>query len=152
VVFSLSTTNSTLANDTCPSLNNAVVSGTTPVTETLTIDTNAANCLATGAARKRQGQVIHAAGFGSAIGGPIAAGCIFAGLLLAGIFGWYSRKLRVLTGIILLATAGIAFTGCGGSSNTVSNAPKGSYTLTLTGQDSSTGTIQASTTFTLTID
>ena len=76
---------------------------------------------------------------------------VFAGLLLAGFLGRYSRKLRVLAGVILLATIGMAFTGCGGNSNTISNAPKGNYTLTLTGMDATTSTITATTTFTLTI-
>jgi subtilase family serine protease len=153
VQFSLTTTSTDLQNDTCPNLNNIGVSGTSPVTGTLTIDTNAANCQATGTARKRTGQVIHAAGLGSGKTGPMTAIGILAGLLLAGYLGRYSGKLRMLAGIILLATLGIAFTGCGGSSSTtIPNAPKGTYTLTLTGTDANTSTITATTTFTLTID
>jgi subtilase family serine protease len=155
VQFSLSTTNTDLENDTCPSLNNVVVSGTAAVTATLTIDTNAANCAVTGQSRKGYGKAVHAAGIGGGLSGrsrPVTAIAVFAGLLLAGFLGRYSRKLRVLAGVILLATVGMAFTGCGGNnSNTIPDAPKGTYTLTLTGADATTSTITATTTFTLTI-
>ena len=153
VEFSLSTTSTDLQNDTCPNLNNIGVSSTAAATGTLTIDTNAANCQATGAARKRSGQVIHAAGLGSGKTGPMTAIGVLAGLLLAGYLGRNSGKLRMLAGFILLATLGMAFTGCGGSSSTsIPNAPKGTYTLTLTGTDVNTSTITATTTFTLTIN
>jgi subtilase family serine protease len=154
VQFSISTTSTDLQNDSCPNLNNIVVSNASPATGTLTIDTNAANCLNTGDARK--GKFIRTAGIGAGLsgrGGPVTAIAVFAGLLLAGFLGRYSRKLRVLAGVILLATIGMAFTGCGGNgSNTVSNAPKGNYTLTITGTDSASTTIpSATTTLTLTI-
>jgi len=155
VVFSASTTSTAIENDTCLTLSNAVVSGTSPVTETLSIDTNAANCLATGTFRK--GSYVRAAGIGSGLtgkSGPITAGAVMVGLLLAGFLGRYSRKLRVLAGVILLATLGMALSGCGGGNgNTVSNAPKGTYTLTLTSTDSSSTTVPSVTTqITLTID
>jgi hypothetical protein len=53
-----------------------------------------------------------------------------------------------------MTAAGLAISACGGGSNstTVSNPPKGSYTVTLTGQDTSTATITATTTFTFVID
>lgn len=158
VQFSFSTTSTTLANDSCLVFNNAIVTGTAAVTTTLTIDTNAANCLATGTVQKGQKKFIQTAGIAAGLNGangsagPLMACAIVMGLMLAGLLGRYSRKLRMLAGIILLATMGMAFTGCGGSSTTVSNAPKGTYTLTLTGADSSSATIpQATTTFTLTI-
>lgn len=82
-----------------------------------------------------------------------AAGMAFAGLLLAGFLGRSSRKLRGLACLLVLTAIGLAVTACGGSSsNTVSNPPKGTYTVTLTGADtSSTSVPQASTTFTFTI-
>jgi hypothetical protein len=149
----LTTTSTDLENDTCPVLNNAVVGGTSAVTATLTIDTNAANCLATGQLRKGQGKYVHIAGMGAGRGGPITAIAALAGLLLAGLLGCYSRKLRSLAAVILLATAGLVFTGCGGGgSNSVPDAPKGTYSLTLTGTDPTSTTVPAvSTTFTLTI-
>jgi len=155
VEFSLSTTSTDLENDTCPNLNNVVVSGTAAVTGTLTIDTNAVNCATTGESRKGHSKYVRIAGMGAGLtgrNGPVTAIAVFAGLLLAGFLGRYSRKLRVLAGVILLATVGMAFTGCGGNnSNTISDAPKGTYTLTLTGTDATTSTITATTTFTLTI-
>jgi subtilase family serine protease len=155
VQFSVSATSSALANACSGPIANAVVTGTAKATTTVTIDTNAVNCATTGQVRKGQGRFIHIAGMGSSgngAGGPVTAGVVFTGLLLAGILGRYSRKLRGLAGIILLATLGMVFTGCGGNNNTISNPPKGTYTLTLTGTDSSSATIPvATTTFTLTI-
>lgn len=156
VQFTLSTTSSDIQNDTCFTLANVAVSGTAAVTDTLTIDTNAASCATTGAVLKGQQRMtrvshIGSAGLGAARG-PIAAAAIFAGLLMAGFLGRYSRKLRVLAGVVLLAALGMALSGCGGGGSSISNAPKGTYTLTLTGTDSSTATITTSTTFTLTID
>jgi subtilase family serine protease len=154
VQLNLSTSSNSLGN-VCTVFSNAVVSGTTPVTTPLTIDTNAANCLATGNSRKAKGQIIKVAGMSGGLNGrsgPVPVLAVLAGLLMAGLLGRYSRRLRMLAGVILLATIGMAFTGCGGgSSNSVSNAPKGSYTITVSGQDSSTATITATTTFTLTI-
>jgi len=155
VQFALSTTSTDIQNDTCFVLNNLAVSGTAAATTTLTIDTNAANCLATGAVRKGQQRMTRSSATKVAQAGtraPVTAAAIFAGLLMAGFLGRYSRKLRVLAGVIVLATLGFALSGCGGNSNTISNAPKGSYTLTLTGTDSSSATITATTTFTLTIN
>ncbi|HEX4321098.1 MAG TPA: protease pro-enzyme activation domain-containing protein [Acidobacteriaceae bacterium] len=155
VGFSLSTSSSDIQNDTCFTLGNALVSGTSAATTVLTIDTNASNCTSTSAVRKAKGRIIKAAGFSGGLdgrSGPVTGLAVMAGLLMAGLLGRYSRKLRVLAGVILLAAVGVAFTGCGGSSsNTTPNAPKGSYTITVTGQDTNTASIQATTTFTLTI-
>ena len=65
-----------------------------------------------------------------------------------------SRRLRSLACIIGLAAIGMALTACGSSSTstTVSNPPKGSYTVTVTGTDSSTSTITNTTTFNFTIN
>ena len=51
--------------------------------------------------------------------------------------------------------AALALSACGGSSSsstTVPDPPKGTYTITVTGQDSTTATIKSITTFTLVID
>jgi hypothetical protein len=157
VVFSLSTTNSNLANACNGPIANAVVTGTASVTTTVTVDTNGANCLATGTYRKPMAeQRIHVAGMGfvwSGRGGPISVAILVLVALFAGILGRRSRRLRILAGVVLLSAFGFAATGCGGNSNSVSNPPKGTYTLTLTGTDSSSATIPAATTtITLTID
>ena len=154
VVVSLSTSSNSLGN-VCPVFSNVVVSSASPATTPLTIDTNAANCIATGNSRKAKGQILKTAGLGDGLNGrsgPIPVLAVLGGLLMAGLLGRYSRRLRMLAGVILLATIGMAFTGCGGgNSNTVSNAPKGSYTITVSGQDSNTASINATSTFTLTI-
>ena len=79
----------------------------------------------------------------------------FAGLLLAGWMGRGSRKLRGLAGLILLAGVGLAVTACNSvnNSNTVTNPPKGTYTITVSAQDSANSTIAAPTeTFTFVIN
>jgi hypothetical protein len=74
-------------------------------------------------------------------------------LLLVGFLGRASRKLRGLTAILLLAAVGLAVTACGGVVNTATpNPPTGTYTITLTGQDSATSSITATTTFTFVIN
>jgi disulfide bond formation protein DsbB len=74
-------------------------------------------------------------------------------LLLAGFLGRSSRKLRGLAAIVGLLALGLGLSACGGSSSvTVSNPPKGTYTITVTGQDSTAATITAQNTFTLVID
>jgi hypothetical protein len=157
VVFSLTTTSSALANACNGAIPNAVVTGTAAVTSSVTIDTNAANCLATGSVRKGSGkQRIHVAGMGLPFAngmGAIATIALLIVTALAGMLGFRARKLRVLAGVVLLAAFSIAFSGCGNSnSSNLSNPPSGTYTLTLTGTDSSSTTIPvATTTITLTI-
>jgi subtilase family serine protease len=155
VVFDLTTTSSALAN-ACFTIANATVTGTTPGTTSLSIDTNAEDCATAGVAKMGSYHAIHLAGTATpAKNGSktVGAAAIFAGLLFAGFLGRYSRKLRMLAGVILLVSIGFAFTGCGGSDNSsISNPSKGTYSLSLTGQDSTTSTITASTTVTLVID
>jgi hypothetical protein len=138
------------------------VTGTAAVTTQLTFDTNAADCATTAAVAKtgkHQLRSIHRTSASNSSpdhGGlkTTSAGLALAGLLLAGFLGRSSRKFRNLACLLLMAAAGLAISACGGGSNstTVSNPPKGSYTVTLTGQDTSTATITATTTFTFVID
>jgi hypothetical protein len=93
------------------------------------------------------------------------------GVLFAGLIGWRFRKLRALSFVLVLALSGFALSGCGGgsigatkgfslsvspSSVTVSagssGIPTGTYTLTINGVDSTTSTLTASTSLTLTVD
>jgi len=136
------------------------VSGTTAVTTQLTFDTNASDCISSGAVLKSGKHALRnlhkvASNNGRNTSGmtTAAAGMAFAGLLLAGFLGRSSRKLRGLACLLLLSAIGMAVTACGGSSsNTVSNPPKGTYTVTLTGADTASASVpQASTTFTFTI-
>jgi len=84
---------------------------------------------------------------------PVPLTVAFAGLLLVGFMGRNSRKLRGLAAILLLAAVGLVVTACGGiQSNPLSNPPAGTYTITVTGQDSATSTITGTTTFTFVIN
>lgn len=159
VAFTLATTSSSLSA-ACYSIANATVTGTTAVTTTLTIDTNAQSCATTGAVRKGKSQAIRVGSFGAGGSGPfglLAGGTMLAGLLLAGLLGRGSRKLRVLAGVILLASFGFVLAGCGGGGGssggtTYTNPPTGTYAVTLTGTDTASAAIPAATaSLTLTI-
>lgn len=138
-----------------------VVSGTTAATTQLSLDTNASDCAAlvkgTGNHAYKWLNASHHASRGD-IPKPgmrsLPTGIAFAGLLLAGFLARGSRRLRSLACIIGLTAIGMALTACGSSSTstTVSNPPKGSYTVTVTGTDSSTSTITNTTTFNFTIN
>jgi hypothetical protein len=134
------------------------VTGTAAATTQLTFDTNAADC-ASAAIAKSGKHAMHRLGpvktsqNNTPSRAPLAIA--FAGLLLAGFMGRSSRKLRNLAAVIGLLAIGLGLSACGGSSSsstTVSDPPKGTYTINVTGQDSTTATITATTTFTLVID
>jgi subtilase family serine protease len=138
------------------------VTGTTAVTTTLALDANASDC-ADGAAIQKTGmhaiKALHPAAVATNAarstqkGSPVPLTVAFAGLLLVGFMGRASRKLRGLAAILLLAAVGLAVTACGGVATTpFSNPPTGTYTVTVTGQDSATSTIIATTTFTFVIN
>jgi hypothetical protein len=136
-----------------PSINSAG-DGTVPITSaavgttTLTLDANASDCATTGAIAKTGKhalRMLHAKNTARNNGSnPLPLTVAFAGLLLVGFLGRGSRKLRGLAGLILLAGVGLAVTACGSinNTNTVSNPPTGTYTITLSGIDSA-GSIQA---------
>jgi len=133
------------------------ITGTAAVTTQLTLDANAADCNSTGAF-KAVGKQLHrlrpvASTTAKNTGrSPWPVGIAFAGLLLVGFMGRASRKLRGLAALLVLAIVGLAVTACGGVTTTsTSNPPVGSYTITVTGVDSSTSTITATETFTLVI-
>ena len=154
VTFSLAA-DSGLAN-ACYTISDATVSGASPATTTLSIDTNANDCAS---ANVRKGTALFKhfntrKGSSSPSSKKItSAAAIFAGLILAGFLGRYSRKMRVLAGVVLLVTFGLAFSGCGGSSSASSNDPaKGTYSVTVTGQDTVNSALQSSADFTLTVN
>jgi subtilase family serine protease len=139
------------------------VSSTTAATTQLTFDANASDCASTTGASKPGLHSLRSLRGNSISRGPgprqapnrLPAEVAFAGLLLAGFLGRYARKFRSAAWIIVLASAGLAMSACGGSSSsstTVPNPPKGTYTITLTGTDSVTASITTTTTLTLTID
>jgi subtilase family serine protease len=133
------------------------VTGTAAATTQLTFDTNASDCPAIAKSGKhamhRLGPVKTSQN-NTPSRAPLAVA--FAGLLLAGFMGRSSRKLRNLAAVIGLLAIGLGLSACGGgsssSSTTVPDPPKGTYTITVTGQDSTTATIKSITTFTLVID
>jgi len=133
------------------------VSGTSPVTTTLTFDTNASDC-ASAAIAKSGTHVMHRLGpvktSQNNIPNRAPLAVAFAGLLLAGFMGRSSRKLRSLAAVIGLLAIGLGLSACGSSSSstTVADPPKGTYTITVTGQDSATATTATPITFTLVID
>ena len=162
----------TALNDLCGGFSNpnpttgdgvvAISSATTAETNTMTLDTNAADCSSNDAIRRtgmrplrtlRAGNTAQNSAPKNTGGGPLPLTVAFAGLLLVGFMGRASRRLRGLAGLILLAAVGLAVTACGSNvSNTVSDPPKGTYSLTVTGTDSVTSTITGSTTFSFVID
>jgi hypothetical protein len=167
VDLSFDTSNDTALQNLCYEFTNqlsngdgsvTVSSATTAVTTQLLFDTNAADCVSAAAVEKSGKRPLHilhpvnSARNNGSNSAPLTVA--FAGLLLAGFLGRYSRKFRSLACVIALLAVGFAVSACGGgsSSSTPSNPPKGTYTITLTGQDSATATINASTKFTLTID
>ena len=135
----------------------ASITGTTPLTGQLTVDANAIDCSAT-AAGKKGAHALHRIGATKTsqnrAPNPAPLGIAFAGLLLAGFMGRHSRKFRGLAAIIGLLALGLGLSACGSGSvnTTIPNPPKGTYTITFTGQDSTTPSISASGSFTLKID
>jgi hypothetical protein len=153
----------------CFSLPNATVSSTSAITATMTVYTNSSACssvslIGLSASRGFVGTLLSAYGNALRPLSPLNKGqtCVaLAGLLFFGLMGCLRRKLRVLAGVFLLATACFAVSGCGGGgggsgsgspSLSTSNAAKGTYTVTILGTDTSSASITASTTMTLTID
>jgi len=145
----------------CYSTTTATVPGTAAVTTTMTIDTNLTDC---GASNAQTGSGMHLfipgghkASLYSHSPSIAVAAFSFAGLIMAGLLGWRRRQLRFLSCLIGLGLIGFVLSGCGGGSGGTTNpknnyTTKGSYTVTLTGQDSASTTLPtATTTFSLTV-
>lgn len=169
VLVSFATSNDTALANLCYSFTNTTssgagsiaVTGTTAVTTQFTLDANASDC-ASAAAQPGTHSLRALRAGGSASRGPaprpapnrLPAEAAFTGLLLAGFMGRYARKFRSAAWVIALAAAGLAMSACGSSSinSAVANPPKGTYTVTLTGNDSVTATNTAKATFTFVIN
>ena len=156
VNFTLSTTSSSLTY-VCPVISSVTITGTAAVSTTLSMDTNGQNCYATGQKRgAKTTAAIHKSGVGS-LAGPISTTLALLSLAMLGLAGRKSARIRALAMLVILAAGGVAMTGCGGGSSsssgggTVANPPKGTYQVTITGTDSVTSSITASTTFNLVI-
>lgn len=143
----------------CYSTTQATVSGAAAVTANMSIDTNLNNC--GGASVHSRGMKLYRAPGSRAQlthqpAGSIARAAFgLAGLFFAGLIGWRFRRSRLVACVFALGFLGLVLSGCGGGGGSSSNnndTPKGTYTVTLTGQDSATSTIKATTTFTLTVN
>jgi hypothetical protein len=160
VLLTLNSSNNTALTNLCynftTTLSNGdgsvAVSGTTPVTTTLTFDTLPSDC---GLAVPRTGNPqLHRLGKANTARNtginPVPATIAFAGLLLVGFLGRYSRKFSALAGLIVLLVVGLSVTACGGGiggggyyGSQTPSPPQGTYTIYLTGQDSASSTIPA---------
>jgi subtilase family serine protease len=136
-----------------------ISNATTPQTNAMVLDTNAADCATSGAMRKSGMRPLRSLRAGNTAKNskntgpnPLPLTVAFAGLLLVGFLGRGSRKLRGLAGLLLLAGVGLAVTACNSINSQFSNPPKGTYSLTVTGTDSVTSTITGSTTFSFVIN
>jgi len=160
--------NPTLTNG-CFSLPNTTVSGTGPVTATLTVFTAASSCpapaVAAPTAHNHALLSVGPRGSGNDQGHPLSglqavqAGMAMTGLVLFALLGRRSHKFAVIAAACILVVIGIAVSGCagGGGSSTSSppttatpTAAKGMYTVTITGTDASSITQTA--TMALTVD
>ncbi|MDI3256086.1 MAG: protease pro-enzyme activation domain-containing protein [Bacillota bacterium] len=162
VAFTLSTTSSSLSTYGCYDVNNVSVAANGTATTTLTIYTSESACSTTASVRRSTRHTFVYAGNRSRTaipegpfsgkGVPISA-AILVGLLGGGL---RLRKSNVWLVLICIALTGVLSyaTGCGGSStssSTSTDVAPGTYTLTLDGQDTTTPSIAASTTLTLTV-
>jgi hypothetical protein len=169
VDLSFDTSNDTALQNLCYNWTNintagdgtvAITSATTPVTTTLSLDANASDCATTGAVQKsgkHAFKMLHPRNTAQTTaknngGNPLPLTVAFAGLLLVGFMGRGSRKLRGLAGLLLLAAVGLAVTACTGVVSTAtSNPPTGTYTVTVSGQDSAGSITATPVTFTFVI-
>jgi hypothetical protein len=147
----------------CYSIANTVVSGTAPVTATLTINTSASACaganLSTGNGAKHKFATTGSqARRGQAPAHPISpgtgTGIALAGLLFCGLWGSRSRKMRLFIALAVVSVATLSTFGCSSSSNTTptnQNTAAGTYSLTITGADTVSSALTAATTITLTV-
>ena len=168
VYLTFSTSNDTALTNLCYAFTtmlsngdgSVTVSGTSPVTTQMLVDTRASDCVS-GAVTEGNTHPLHrpravkTSRTSMPNGGPVALA--FAGLLMAGFLGRNSRKLCALSYVCVLAFAGLCLSACGGvatntNTNTVPNPPKGTYTITVIGSDSVTSSITSQSTFTLVIN
>jgi subtilase family serine protease len=176
VDLSLSASSTYIQNYACYDISNATISGTSAVSETLTLYTGSANC---SSASVQSGRAHHAFAGAKATkissipafpaGAPVLGS---TGLLLAGLIGWRFRRIRILSYMLAFLAVGLVLSGCSQSGSNsssksfslsvspssvtvpagTSGIPTSSYTLTVDGQDSSDSSLTATTSMTLVID
>lgn len=151
---------SSLSN-ACYSISNVTVSGTSPVTTTMTIYTSESAC-ANASVKGSNGKRLFISGGMMRSGvnnrptsglNTAKAGMSMGIVLLVGLLRYRPKRFRAYVGVFLIAVLSFGISACGsGSSSSSTNAAKGTYTLTIVGTDTSSSSITASTTMTLTID
>jgi subtilase family serine protease len=157
ISWSVSTSSSTLTN-ACYVIANTTVSGATAIAASLTIYTSASDCSgrsSTGTLNRNVRSLGKRSSTLPQISWSDSAGGVAAlGLLLIGALGYRRVPMRLLVALVAISTVGLLLNGCGAVNSTVPDdyAPKGTYTLTLTGTDTAVSSLQASTSITLTID
>lgn len=145
---------STISNS-CYSITDTSISGTSAVTTKMTIYTKSSDCSSssvTGSGKRNFASAGPTSPSSCALPPlsvePVQAAVAMSGLLFVWLIGRGLRRRRVFLALFVLVTVGLANSGCSSSSDT----PRGSYQLTITGTDKSSSSITASTTMTLTVD
>ena len=172
VALSLYTSSTYLQNYACYDISNATVSSSSAVSSTLALYTGSANCSSASIrnGKSRAFRTLNNQASSNQIL-PVAKGAFVSlGCLVAGLVGWRSRRLRGFAFVFVLVFLGLAVSGCGGSSSNskgftvsvspstvtvsagTSGIPTGTYSLQITGQDSSNSSQTASTTMTLVVN
>ena len=161
VQLTLGTSNDSALTNLCygftTTTGSVTVTGASPVTTQLTLDTQPSDC-GLSVPGKGSSQLRRLGKSTAAQNHPInplPASIAFAGLLLVGFLGRHSRKFATLAGLVVLLAAGMALTACNGVGNSYYNnggygttppPPTGTYTMYVTGQDSASASIPAATT------
>lgn len=165
VNWSLSTSSSYIQNYACYKISSVAVTGTSAVQTNLTLYMGTAACSAVGAVNsnlksfKAAGSMQQANNHAPAHSNllPISMASLGAiGMLLAGLAGRRRRALRTVFGMMALAFVGLALTACGSTAASTSssgtNVPTGTYSITIEGSDSTTSSINSTTTLTVVVD
>jgi subtilase family serine protease len=130
----------------CFSIGNTTVNGTAPVQAQLTIDADAAVCGVAARATSGRGQLA------SRWPGRPLAGSLLLGLAFAGLVGSGAVRRKRWLGLLAVAAVAAGLAACGNSgSSPAARSVKGTYVVTITGTDTNSVAITASTTMTLTI-
>jgi hypothetical protein len=134
----------------CFSAPDTVISGTTPVTASLTMQTKASACPKVGRLTLQDGVIAAATSLLPANRGddsklPPASAALAVGVFAA--LGLFVRKRRIMFALPLLAL--VALAGCGSSSGS-SNVPVGTYSVIISAVDKSAN-VAATTTIILTV-
>lgn len=162
VNWSLSGPSSLSACYTIGSANSTTtISGTAPVTATLTIFTSSSDCSGANVSASSSGakrrfasstpQIAREKSPAAPFSPGRGSGIALAGLFFCGLVGSRSRKLRLFLAIGVISVATLSTFGCGSSSSSTTttttgnqSVAAGTYILTVSGSDSAAGSTIAS--------